>query len=211
MRAGTAVGRGRALVEHVHRGVVAPFEALLEDAVLFPEREDAGVERGEVDARDSLAEPGLLVAHGTRFRRAAGRRADSTRHGRPGSQGVSGCQGAAYDPHTVPVACGSCAPPHGLNLPARSTASFGPTRTLTTSSGLRLGLSRRLVWGPIVQIGKIRNGFLSYRFAIWRPAASPVSSLSRLCRRLRDPGPRREREPNRAESCLLYTSPSPRD
>src|SRR5450756_1490746 len=83
MRAGTAVGRGRALVEHVHGGVVAPFEALLEDAVLFPEREDAGVERGEVDARRHLAEPGLLVAHVTRFRRAAGRKADSTRHGRP--------------------------------------------------------------------------------------------------------------------------------
>ena len=67
VRAGAAVGRGRALVEHVHGGVVAPFEALLEDAVLFPEREDAGVERREVDARRHLAEPGLLVAHVTRF------------------------------------------------------------------------------------------------------------------------------------------------
>ena len=90
MRAGQPVGRGRSLVEHVHRGVVAAFEALLEDAVLFPEREDARVESGKVDARGHLAEPGSLVAHVTRFRRAAGpkagrpegRRADSTRQGR---------------------------------------------------------------------------------------------------------------------------------
>ena len=85
VRTGAPVGRGRALVEHVHRRVVAPFEALLEDAVLFPEREDAGVERREVDARGHLAEPGSLVAHVTRFRRAAGRKRDSTRHGRGAS------------------------------------------------------------------------------------------------------------------------------
>jgi hypothetical protein len=76
VRAGQPVGRGRTLVEHVHRGVVAPHEALLEDAVLFPEREDARIERREVDARGHLAEPGSLVAHVTRFRRAAGRKAD---------------------------------------------------------------------------------------------------------------------------------------
>ena len=59
------------------------LEALLEDAMLFPEREDARVERREVDARGHLAEPGSLVAHVTRFRRAAGPRA-----GRPAGRNV---------------------------------------------------------------------------------------------------------------------------
>ena len=59
MRAGPPVGRRRPLVEHVEGGIVAALEALLEDAVLFPEVAHAGVERREVDARGHL-EPGLL-------------------------------------------------------------------------------------------------------------------------------------------------------
>ena len=67
MRAGPAVGRGRPLVEDEDGGVLAALEALLEDAVLLPELEDAGVERREVDARRDVLEPGLIVAEGCPF------------------------------------------------------------------------------------------------------------------------------------------------
>jgi hypothetical protein len=82
VRAGAAVGGGRAFVEDVDRGVVPALEALLEDPLVLPEGEDSGVQRGEVDARRDLAEPGLPVAHVIHFRRA-GRNGDSTRPGPP--------------------------------------------------------------------------------------------------------------------------------
>ena len=67
MRARAAVGRRRSFVEHVEWRVVTALEALLEDAVLLPELEGPGVERREVDARRDVLEPGLTVAHETRF------------------------------------------------------------------------------------------------------------------------------------------------
>ena len=67
VRARAAVGRRRPFVEDVEGRVVAALEALLEDAVVFPERQDARVERREVDARRDVLEPGLTVAHVTRF------------------------------------------------------------------------------------------------------------------------------------------------
>ena len=67
VRAGLAVGRRRTLVEDVEGRVLTALEALLEDAVVLPELEDARVERREVDARRDVLEPGLTVAHVTRF------------------------------------------------------------------------------------------------------------------------------------------------
>ncbi len=67
VRAGPPVGRRRSLVEDELRRVLAALETLLEDAVLLPEGEDARVERREVDARRDVLEPGLTVAHVTRF------------------------------------------------------------------------------------------------------------------------------------------------
>ena len=67
VRAGLAVGRRRPLVEDVEGRVLAALEALLEDAVVLPELEDARVQRREVDARRDVLEPGLTVAHFTRF------------------------------------------------------------------------------------------------------------------------------------------------
>ena len=67
VRARPAVGRRRPLVEHEDRGVLAALEALVEDVVGLPEREDARVQRREVDARRDVLEPGLTVAHVTRF------------------------------------------------------------------------------------------------------------------------------------------------
>ena len=80
VRARPAVGRGRPLVEHEDGGVLAALEALLEDAVLLPELEDARVERREVDARRDVLEPGLTVYSRDSLSAASGRiRATSTR------------------------------------------------------------------------------------------------------------------------------------
>ena len=46
---GLPLAVGRALVEDEQRPVLAQREALVEDLVLLPEREDARVELGEVD------------------------------------------------------------------------------------------------------------------------------------------------------------------
>ena len=64
VRARAPVGRRRAFVEDEERRVLAQGEALLEDAALPPEGEDARVEFGELDARGDVAEArSPVVAH----------------------------------------------------------------------------------------------------------------------------------------------------
>ncbi len=197
VRAGAAVGRRRALVEDEQRRVFATLEALLEDALLLPEGEDARVERGQVDARRDVAEPGMSVAHVTRFRRrAAGKQilADCCRLGRMMSGVVAGS--------------GACPPPGRSVASSPSSTTTAPPRPTSASRSCCSDLVGD-AWRPFED--EVRRGEIGHAECLRRQIGADRAPRAEFIGALADTrraGARPGRVPRRPRAAAAAAPPS---